>query len=212
MIRVALSVEGETEMEFCKKVLTPFFRNFSIEMTPIIVATSKDKCGKKHRGGCINIDRIKSEVQKLLPSYDYVTTLYDFYGFNNRPTEDIDKLEQKLFNLFSNNKFIPYIQKYEFETLLFSKPEYFTYYFGNDKVTVAMQKMIDEVYDIELINNSAETAPSKRLEKLFLLEDEKYNKVFYGEGIAYDIGLDAIRKSAKRFNHWIEKILKLSDL
>lgn len=211
MIRVALSVEGQTENEFCKKVLLPFFRTYSIEMTPIIVATSKDKCGRKHKGGCINIDRIKSEIQKLLHSYDYVTTFYDFYGFSNRPTDNIDELEQIMFELFNDIKFMPYIQKYEFETLLFSKPEYFIEFFGNDKTSKSMQGMIDEVLDIELINDSPQTAPHKRLEELFELQNESYDKVFYGEGIAGDIGIETIRANAKRFNGWVEKIINLAQ-
>ena len=211
MIRVALSVEGQTESEFCKKVLTPFFRNYNIEMTPIIVATSKDKCGRKYKGGCINMNRIKSEITKLLPSYDYVTTLYDFYGFNNRPADDIDALEEVIYNIFNNTKLIPYIQKYEFETLLFSKPKYFTEYFGSDKVTKAMQCIVEDYQDIELINDSPQTAPSKRIEKLFQMENEQYDKVFHGEGIAYDIGIDEIRANAKRFNNWIEKIIGLNN-
>jgi hypothetical protein len=211
MIRIALSVEGQTENEFCKKVLTPFFRTCNIEMTPIIITTSKDRCGRKHKGGCISIDRVKSEIQKLLSSYDYVTTLYDFYGFNDRQTNNIEELEQILFDLFNNQKFIPYIQKYEFETLIFSKPEYFRDYFGSDKVTNAMQKIVDSYGDIELINDSLETAPHKRLEKLFQLENEQYDKVFHGEGIAFDIGLQEIRNSAKRFNNWVERILGLNN-
>lgn len=209
MIRIAISVEGQTENEFCKKVLTPFFRTHNIEMTPIIIATSKDKCGRKHKGGCVNIDRIKSEIEKLLPNYDYVTTFYDFYGFSNRPTDNIDELERIIFELFSNRKFMPYIQKYEFETLLFSKPEYFEEYFGNDKISKAMKIMIDEKIDIELINDSPHTAPHKRFEELFETENEKYDKVFHGEGIAFDIGLTHIREKAERFNQWIEKIISL---
>jgi len=211
MIRIAISVEGHTENEFCKKVLTPFFRTHNIEMTPIIISTSKDKCGRKHKGGCINIDRIKSEIEKLLSSYDYVTTLYDFYGFSDRPTNDVNELEKIIYDFFSNRKFIPYIQKYEFETLLFSKPEYFEEYFGNDKVSKAMKKMIDEKIDIELINDSPHTAPHKRLEQLFEIENEKYDKVFHGEGIAFDIGINDIRKNAKRFNNWVEKLLNLTN-
>lgn len=211
MIRIAISVEGQTEFEFSKKVLVPFFRHHAIEIIPVIVSTSKDKCGRKHKGGCINIERIKSEIQKLLPSHDYVTTIYDFYGFNDRPTHDVDELEQILYQLFDDPNFIPYIQKYEFETLLFSKPEYFTEYFGTDKVEKAMQQMINQVSDIEMINDSPETAPHKRLESLFLLAEQKYDKVFHGEGIASDIGLSTIRASAKRFNQWIEKILSLSE-
>ena len=211
MIRIAISVEGHTENEFCKKVLTPFFRTHNIEMTPIIISTSKDKCGRKHKGGCINIDRIKSEIEKLLSSYDYVTTLYDFYGFSDRPTNDVNELEKIIYDFFSNRKFIPYIQKYEFETLLFSKPEYFEEYFGNDKVSKAMKKMIDEKIDIELINDAPHTAPHKRLEQLFEIENEKYDKVFHGEGIAFDIGINDIRKNAKRFNNWVEKLLNLTN-
>ena len=211
MIRIAISVEGHTENEFCKKVLTPFFRTHNIEMTPIIISTSKDKCGRKHKGGCINIDRIKSEIEKLLSSYDYVTTLYDFYGFSDRPTNDVNELEKIIYDFFSNRKFIPYIQKYEFETLLFSKPEYIEEYFGNDKVSKAMKKMIDEKIDIELINDSPHTAPHKRLEQLFEIENEKYDKVFHGEGIAFDIGINDIRKNAKRFNNWVEKLLNLTN-
>ena len=211
MIRIAISVEGHAENEFCKKVLTPFFRTHNIEMTPIIISTSKDKCGRKHKGGCINIDRIKSEIEKLLSSYDYVTTLYDFYGFSDRPTNDVNELEKIIYDFFSNRKFIPYIQKYEFETLLFSKPEYFEEYFGNDKVSKAMKKMIDEKIDIELINDSPHTAPHKRLEQLFEIENEKYDKVFHGEGIAFDIGINDIRKNAKRFNNWVEKLLNLTN-
>jgi len=116
-----------------------------------------------------------------------------------------------MFELFNDIKFIPYIQKYEFETLLFSKPEYFTEFFGNDKITKAMQKIVDTYIDIENINDSPQTAPHKRLEELFELQNEKYDKVFHGEGIAYDIGLSEIRDNAKRFNSWIEKILSLNS-
>ena len=150
------------------------------------------------------------EIEKLLPNYDYITTFYDFYGFSNRPTDNIDELERIIFELFSDRKFIPYIQKYEFETLLFSKPEYFEEYFGNDKIAKEIKKIVDTYNDIELINDSPQTAPHKRFEKLFEIEDQKYDKVFHGEGIAYDIGLSKIRSSAKRFNNWIEKLSKIN--
>jgi len=43
------------------------------------------------------------------------------------------------------------------------------------------------------------------------MENEQYDKVFHGEGIAYDIGIDEIRVNAKRFNNWIEKIIGLNN-
>lgn len=212
MIRIAISVEGQSEEAFVKSLLIPFFRKCNIELTPIIVTTSKDSCGRKHKGGCININRIKNEIKKLLPTFDYVTTFYDFYGFKNRNTNNVDELEKKLYELFNNHKFIPYIQKYEFETLLFCKPEYFNEYFLDDTITKEMRKIINEFNnDIEDINDSPATAPSKRIKNLFEMINEKYDKVFYGEAILSDIGLEVIKQKAKRFNTWIEKIKSLGD-
>ena len=210
MIRVAISVEGQSEERFCKSVLIPFFREHNIELTPIIVTTSKDSCGTKHKGGCISIDRIKNEIKKLLPSFDYVTTFYDFYGFKNRPTNNINELEQKIYELFNDSKFIPYVQQYEFETLLFSKPEYYEEYFGDNLVTNKMRQIIAEFQnDIEKINDSPQTAPSKRIENLFEEAGDAYDKVFHGEGIAEDIGITYMINNAQRFKLWIEKIIAL---
>jgi hypothetical protein len=209
MIRVAISVEGPTEREFCNSVLSPFFYNHNIILEPVVITTSKEKCGRKNSGGCVNIDRVKNEVKKLLPSYDYVTTLYDFYGFKGLDEDiSVEELESKLYELFNTSKFVPYIQKYEFETLLFSHPEYFEELFGT-KLSQAIQKVTQEFAQIEDINNSQETAPSKRLIKIFESHGETYDKVFYGAAITQDIGLTTIRERAKRFNAWIEKIKNL---
>ena len=208
-MRLAISVEGQTEEAFFKKTIVPYLLSYDIYTDIIIITTSKDRCGRKNKGGCINVDRVKNEIQKLLNSYDYVTTFYDFYGFSSRPTSDIEELEVILYNLLNSEKFIPYIQKYEFETLLFSKPEYFTDYFCSDKIEKEMRKVINEYQDIEFINDSIQTAPSKRIEKLFELEDEVYDKVFHGEGIATDIGLSKIKQESKRFNLWLEKLVSL---
>jgi hypothetical protein len=133
MIRVAISVEGQTEDEFCKQILASHFLQKGIQLIPIIVTTKREKCGVKHKGGCINLDRIKSEITKLLSSFDYVTTFYDLYGFYGVGIITADELEQKMSELFSDRKFIPYIQKYEFETLLFSEPSYYEEYFSNQQ-------------------------------------------------------------------------------
>jgi hypothetical protein len=210
MIRIAISVEGQTEESFCKYVLSPFFLDYNIQIIPIIVTTSKDRCGRKHKGGCINIDRVKNELKKLLPTHDYVTTFYDFYGFDNPPANSADELEKRIFELFNDRKLIPYIQQYEFETLLFSKPEYYEEFFNNDSFAQEMRGIVSSFQDdIEKINDSPSTSPSKRLAKLFKEVGEEYDKVLYGEGIASDIGIEAIRVRAKRFNRWIEKIISL---
>ncbi|MDM8557239.1 DUF4276 family protein [Candidatus Parabeggiatoa sp. HSG14] len=95
MIRVAISVEGQTEDEFCKRILVPFFREKGIKITSITITTKRKRCGTKHKGGCVNLDRIRSELSKLLPNFDYVTTFYDLYGFDINQQLTASELELK---------------------------------------------------------------------------------------------------------------------
>lgn len=213
MIRVGISVEGQTEDEFCKQILTPYFRDFNIEMTPIIVTTKREKCGIKNKGGCINIDRVSNEIEKLLPSFHYVTTFYDLYGFKGISIElSADDLEIQIANKLTNSyTFIPYVQKYEFETLLLSKPSYYEELFEDEKAKIAVEKIISSCGgEVEDVNNSRETSPSKRIIKLFNDFDDSYDKVFYGSAIIEDIGLDKVMQECHRFSSWIEKIKALS--
>jgi len=110
MVRVAISVEGQTEYGFCQKILTPYFRSFNIELTAIIISTKREKCGTKHKGGCINLDRVFNEIKKLLSSFDYVTTFYDLYGFKGIDLKTTaDELEEQIYRRFNTPKLIPYL-------------------------------------------------------------------------------------------------------
>jgi len=211
MVRVAISVEGQTEDEFCKQILAPYFLQKNIQLIPIIVTTKREKCGVKHKGGCINLDRVKNEVSKLLSSFDHVTTFYDLYGFDGVENISADELEEKMAQLLNNRKFIPYIQKYEFETLLFSEPSYYEELFSNPQAEVDMEMIIDTFSgNIEDINNSKETAPSKRMIEFFDNYDEKFDKIFHGYSIIEEIGLEKVFEKAPRFRAWMEKIEGLS--
>lgn len=208
MIRVAVSVEGQTEDEFCKQVLVPYFRPKRIEIYPVIIQTSRDKNGFKHKGGSVNLDRIESEIKKLLPSFNYVTTFYDLYGFETSISLTADEIEEKIKDCFDgNHRLIPYVQKYEFETLLFSDSDYYEGYFDNPSAKTEIEQIIASCGGIvENINNSKETAPSKRIINFFDNHDEGYDKVFHGPGIVNDIGLETIMQKCDRFKEWIEKI------
>jgi hypothetical protein len=62
--------------------------------------------------------------------------------------------------------------------------------------------VIESFENPELINDGAETAPSKRLKVLI----PKYDKVLHGSFIAIDTGLNTILKKCPRFKAWTEKI------
>jgi hypothetical protein len=67
------------------------------------------------------------------------------------------------------NRFIPYIQKFEFEALLFSNNQGFSAIYGsiNPQIAQATQAIIDQYDNPEEINNHPNTAPSKRIQKIF---------------------------------------------
>lgn len=65
-----------------------------------------------------------------------------------------------------------------------------------------IESVINEFDTPEDINNSPNTAPSKRL----LDAIPGYNKVLYGRMLAESIGLDSIRSKCPMFNEWLTKL------
>ena len=69
MIRLAILVEGETEEEFVKFVLADYLRTVEVEPIPILL------------GGDINLARLTKDMADSYWSFDFVTSIVDFYGF-----------------------------------------------------------------------------------------------------------------------------------
>ena len=92
MIRLAVSVEGQTEEEFVKRVLAIHLRERQIEASPILLGRARGRAG----GGNVSVDRLVSEVVTLSWSFDAVTTLVDFYGFKGKGDRGVDELEVEL--------------------------------------------------------------------------------------------------------------------
>ena len=59
----------------------------------------------------------------------------------------------------------------------------------------------------EDVNDSKETAPSKRIKKAI----PRYNKRVAGSLIAMDIGLCVIREQCPRFGRWLTRLESLGD-
>ena len=92
---------------------------------------------------------------------------------------------------------------HEFEGLLFSDPKAF--HIISDTETIAkIQEIRDSTVSPEHINNSPETAPSKRFETLI----SNYAKVRNGTIISKEIGMDKLLAECKHFSDWIDKIKK----
>ena len=59
MIRLAISVEGQTEEEFTKGVLTTHLRSHGIETQPVLVGRAR---GRVAGGGNVSVGRLGSEM------------------------------------------------------------------------------------------------------------------------------------------------------
>lgn len=190
MLRIAISVEGATEREFVAQVLAPYFLSHNKHITAIDIS------------GNVSLDKIKREIKLLIYSFDYIATLYDFYGFKGRGECTVDELECAILEAVPNEKrhyVIPYIQQYEFEALLFSAPEIMSDHLGDVKKTMQLKNIIVECGSPEAINHGYETCPNRRISKIFSQFDKKLD----GPEICKKIGLNAIRLACPRFNNWM---------
>jgi len=195
MVRVGISVEGVTEERFIKISLAPHLAQQAIFLTPVSM------------GGNVSIDRVRHEINKLI--YCVVTTFYDFYGFKRKQkSETKDSLEAQILESVPKamrEKIIPYIQMYEFEGLLFSSPSTIALVLQQDEIKPWAEVILHQFNgNPELINNSPQTAPSKRL------ATTPYRKTTHGPNIAKEIGLDVLRKKCKGFGDWLSRLEALA--
>ena len=204
MIRLAISVEGPTEEEFVNNILADHLRTRGVEPQPILL------------NGNVTIERLASDMARLIGSFDRVTSLVDFYGFRDKNTATPKQLEQRIHETvdtkinrsWNQSHVIPYVQQYEFEGLLFSDVDAFDKLIGvSNKSIQALQNIRSQFPTPEDINDNSDTAPSKRIEKVI----PRYKKKVDGPLLAMEIGLAKIRDKCPRFNGWVTNLESLGS-
>jgi Domain of unknown function (DUF4276) len=210
IVRLGISVEGQTEEQFVKQMLCQHLLKFNVSAEVRIVHTGITARGTPARGGGINLDRVCQELRVLLPSFDYVTTLYDFYGFVGRlPQETADALQERITKAMREDntpRLIPYVQQYEFETLMLTSPEEIARYFKMPQLAQDVSRVVNQAGGAEYVNDGYDTAPSRRLEKWTeraMMSFNKKTKVRHGASVCQRIGLGTIRKACPRFDRWL---------
>lgn len=222
-VRLYIIVEGQTEEAFVKKVLINHLASFDVFATVRCVTTSRDK-RRVYRGGVASYEKVKRDIITLLREEKGAevrfTTMLDLYALSTNfpgfaeakkcfdPYQRVNLLESALGKDINDHRFVPYIQLHEFETLILANPDKIkTLYFDADKAIEQLSKLLAQKRgNAELINDGAETAPSKRLTSLI----KGYNKV-WGADIAHSIGLDYLKEHCKHFADWLERLERLSQ-
>ena len=225
MSRVLVFVEGQTEETFVRDVLAPAFYHLGLNLIPEMVETSPG-----HKGGALKYDRVKRHLRNTLrqSSAPVVTTLFDLYRLDSdfpsfaasQAQPDLSRrlnvLKQALHaDVVAEadcqpERFIPYIQPYEFEALLFSDvPTLTRIEPGWQSATAALAAARAVAESPEHINDRPETKPAAHLERE--LNNPSYRKRRHGPIAAQKIGLAKIEAECAFFAAWLAQIRELAQ-
>ena len=223
MKRVCIVCEGQTEETFVRDVLAPAFYHLDLNLIPEMVETSPG-----HKGGALKYDRVKRHLRNTLrqSSAPVVTTLFDLYRLDSdfpsfaasQAQPDLSRrlnvLKQALHaDVVADadcqpERFIPYIQPYEFEALLFSDvPTLTRIEPGWQSATAALAAARAVAESPEHINDRPETKPAAHLERE--LNNPSYRKRRHGPIAAQKIGLAKIEAECAFFAAWLAQIREL---
>ena len=205
MIRVGIVAEGRTEQAFVRESLANHMVEHGVLVTPVLI-------GRRRRtGGNVTVERLAVDIAALSYKFDAVTTLVDFYGFHRRPTDDVEELERQINNAYygmphaalPDDRVFSYVQRHEFEALLFSDVSAFARVLGIQRnPNAALAGVRAQFANPEDINDSPDTAPSKRIVRAI----PRYRKVVDGARVAAEVGIEAMRRECPRFAAWLTRI------
>lgn len=209
MKRLVFIVEGDTEIRLVDQHIIPYLleKGYNISMNCQTIVTNR----KQHKkGGVTSYGLFRNEVERTLAQGNViVTTLIDFFRL---PTDfpsfslnsvDVEKIEEAIHKDFDFNvNLIPYIQLHEIEALMFSNSKGFELVIEDSAKLEKINQIIQQYPNPEDINNAPETAPSKRLKKIY-----NYDKIGDGEMIFEMVGIGDMLTKCPRFSSWIDKII-----
>jgi hypothetical protein len=222
MPRLLIHVEGPTEETFVDEVLRSYLVGRGYHAVDArIVGNARLR---RQRGGIRPWPSVKKDILNHLKQDTscIATTMVDYYGLpregpagwpgratgTNLPASDkalaVESalLEDLRGESFDPARFIPFVVMHEFEGLLFSDCSAFSIAIGRPNLMAALQAIRDQFPTPEEINDSPETAPSKRVEALI----PGYQKPLLGTLAALEIGLSRIRAECPHFNAWLNQV------
>ncbi len=211
---VCIVVEALTEKNFVDNCLQPYLSDYHG-----LYDVSARILGKPgHKGGRVAYSRVKTDVDLLLKQRGdaVVTTFFDYYGMGTdfpgytgcqkQPYVDgrIDCLEQNLALAIDSWRFIPYIQKHEFEALLFASGIPLTKYLS-DATCTAIDSVRGSYNTPEDINSG--DPPSYRLDAIFRKHEKVgYKKTTNGPILALELGIQTLMSECPRFAGWLQRV------
>ena len=219
MNRLLVLVEGVTEERFVNEVLEPHLRSSGyIQVVARLLGNARQR---SRRGGIRGWSSERRNLEDRLrqDSGIVVALMVDYYALpqsgprawpGRAASTGADAVEDALQECiahrmgggFDRGRFLPLVMMHEFEAMLFSDCEAFGREIGRPDLIPHLQAIRDSFESPEEIDDSPETAPSKRIEALF----PAYQKVLMGTLATLQIGLDRIRGECPHFRGWLERL------
>jgi hypothetical protein len=222
--RLYLTVEGQTEQAFAGAVLGPHLSAFNVFVgKPRLTGPHGRQGGRIPQGGMFHtfehaLADMKRWLQEDRSPEARFSMMVDLYALPHDvpghaaamvltdPCAQAERLEAALADAIKDQRFIPYIQVYEFEALLLAAPEKFTERFEQSEKQIAMLRAeCDRFASPELINDGHHTHPKARIKKYFTDYGEKAD----GPLLAQAIGLHQIRQKCPHFDQWLTTLENL---
>lgn len=223
MIEVLVVGEGQTEETFVRDVLAPAFWPLEIYLSPRLVPTSPHS-----RGGALNDQRVLRYLRNTLRERGdtFVTTFFDLYGLPagfpgvaqsaglTDPLARAAAIEAALAEAAVRaadcrpERFLPHVQPYEFETLLFADTDRLVELDDRWRAAAApLRAARAAAATPEHVNDGPQTHPSARLRAQ--LREPRFDKVLHGTAAARSIGLARLRGECLHFGAWLQRIESL---
>ena len=234
MIRLHITVEGQTEQRFVKDVLCLHLAEHAVIADARPVLTSKDRrTGTEYRGGFRRTGAyatVKRDICAWMKADQNAdarfSTMFDLYALPNdfpgyaEAVREADPycrtalletaLQADIKRELGDSRFFPYVQLHEFEALILAAPEQLDWEYMEH--TAQIQRLVEMVAreggNPELINNGATTAPSKRI----IAEIPEYDgsKATVGPLVVGKIGIPKLRERCAHFAEWLQRLEKLN--
>ena len=210
-MRLSVVAEGQTELSFVNQILAKHLWQSHIDTTGVLIGRGEGRQG----GGGVNVDRLARTMSGLYWSFDAVTSLVDFYGFERKGSATVEELEAKIRDRVHKNirrdwdgrRVLPYVQRHEFEALLFTDVAAFSAIDVDEESVDRLQGVRSRFDTPEDINDHRDTAPSTRISQVV----PSYDKVAQGALVAAEVGLEKMRTACPRFGAWLARLEALGS-
>ena len=219
-------VGGELSVytKFCTPSVAPALHGLQIYLKPQLLSTSASG-----RGGALSIDRFLLNARNTLrqKSDAVLSSFIDLYGLDtdfhafkeSQKLADVHQrvalLEQALHRAVvahvgcRPDRFLPHIQPYEYEGLLFSDVDALAATEPTwGRALGALWKVRESFDSPEHINDGYETKPSKRLENLL---HPRYKKTTHGPRAAARISLETMERECAHLQGWMSRLRGLAQ-